>query len=240
MNLLLVARSEEKLHALAETWRSQFGITVDVCAADLSKTEGVEAVCQASAVRDVGVFVAAAGFGTSGAFVDAPLGPELAMLDVNCRAVLVLTHQIARSMRERGRGSIVLFSSLVAFQGVARAAHYAATKAYIQTFAEGLGVELAPHGVQVIACAPGPVQSGFGRVAGMKMGLADTPLAVARATIRNLGGSSRTLRPGRVGAFLQAMLATAPRFLRVRILAVIMKGMTQHQSEDTKPEAGSP
>jgi len=69
----------------------------------------------------------------------------------------------------------VLLSSLLAFQGVPRAANYAATKAWAQTFAEGLQGELGPCGVDVIACAPGPVHSGFAAVADMKMGAAVSP-----------------------------------------------------------------
>ena len=109
---------------------------------------------------DVGLVAAVAGFGTSGRFVDNPLDRELDMVDVNCRAVVELSHHFARRFVAQRRGGLILMSSLVAFQGVPRAATYAATKAFIQTFAEGLRLELAPSGVDVVASAPGPVRSG--------------------------------------------------------------------------------
>ena len=63
-------------------------------------------------------------------------------------------------------------SSLLAFQGVPRAGNYAATKAYVQTLAEALRIELGPLGVDVLACAPGPIQSGFAARANMRMSMA--------------------------------------------------------------------
>src|SRR3712207_9159147 len=83
------------------------------------------------------------------------------MLDVNCRAPLEMSLSFGRRFAERERGGVVLMSSLVGFQGTPNAAHYAATKAYVQTLAEALHAELAPLGVDVLASAPGPTDSGF-------------------------------------------------------------------------------
>ena len=117
------------------------------------------------------------------------------MLDVNCRAMLVMAHHYGKRFVDRGRGGMVLMSSLLAFQGVPKAAHYAATKAYVQSLAEGLRLELGPHGVDVVASAPGPVRSGFAERADMVMGTAVTPETVARGTLAALG-SAGTVRPG--------------------------------------------
>lgn len=103
----------------------------------------------------------------------------------------------------------------MAFQGVPRAAHYAATKAYIQSLAEGLHVELAPLGVDVIASAPGPIHSGFAERANMQMGLALQPEEVAPGTLVALG-RKMTVRPGWLSKFLETAL-TLPRALRVRM-----------------------
>ena len=140
-------------------------------ASDLGHTEGRRTVIEATSSFDVGLLVAAAGFGTSGDFTDNPLEPERDMLAVNCDAVLELTWHFARRFVARGRGGIVLFSSVLAFQGAPRSAHYAATKAWVQTFAEGLRVELRPHGVDVLSVAPAPVASGFAARADMHMGV---------------------------------------------------------------------
>lgn len=111
------------------------------------------------------------------------------------------------------------------FQGVPRAANYAATKAYVQSLAEGLGAELAPLGIDVLASAPGPVHSGFASRAGMTMARALSPDVVARDTLRALG-KKRTVWPGWLTKLLMSALATLPRWGRVRVMQQVMSGMT--------------
>ncbi|MEL6179942.1 MAG: SDR family NAD(P)-dependent oxidoreductase, partial [Myxococcota bacterium] len=142
--------------------------------------------------------------------------------------LLALTHHYGRRFAAQKRGGIILMSSLLAFQGVPRAAHYAATKAYVQTLAEGLRLELAPYTVDVLACAPGPVHSGFAERANMRMGVALKPEDIALATLSALGRRT-TVRPGWLSKLLEGSLALLPRWGRVRILAQVMGGMTQHQ-----------
>jgi short-subunit dehydrogenase len=127
-------------------------------------------------------------------------------------------------------------SSLVAFQGVPKAATYAATKAFVQTFAEGLRAELETHGVDVLASAPGPVRSGFEARADMKMSVALSPPVVARATIEALGRKG-TVRPGFLSKGLEASLAPLPRRARVRMMGMVMGGMTKHQNAETAVKA---
>jgi short-subunit dehydrogenase len=120
---------------------------------------------------------------------------------------------------------------------VARAAHYAATKAYVQSLAEGLRLELAPHGVDVVACAPGPVDSGFAARADMRLGNALRPEAVATETLTALGRRG-TVRPGWLSKVLTAAL-TLPRWARVRIMAIVMGGMTRHHTGTTTARQGA-
>jgi short-subunit dehydrogenase len=228
LNLVLVARRADVLMALAKDLQAAHGIECRVLALDLAQPDQVADLQAQTDDLAVGLLVAAAGFGTSGPFIAADLAAELAMLDVNCRAVLALSHHYGRRFAERGSGGLVLFSSLLAFQGVPRAANYAATKAYIQTFAEGLHQELAPLGVDVLVSAPGPVHSGFADRADMTMGFALTPPVVAKATLRALGRRT-TVRPGWLSLVLEWALKPLPRWGRVRMLATIMGGMTRHQ-----------
>lgn len=226
-HLVIVARREQKLAALARELQERHRVEVRVAAIDLSQPPGVEALLAAVAGLDVGLAVAAAGFGTSGAFLESDLGRELAMLDVNCRAVAALSHAFGRRFAGRGRGGLVLMSSLVAFQGVPRAANYAATKAWVQSFAEGIAPELAERGVDVLAVAPGPVDSGFARVSDMRMGKAATPAAVAKGALAALG--RRTIaRPGWLAKLLELSLSFLPRWGRVRAMGKVMAGFTQH------------
>lgn len=229
LDLVLVARRGDVLEGLADELRGGFPIRVDVVPADLATRDAAAAIAEGTAHLDIGLLVAAAGFGTSGSFIDSPLDRELEMIDVNCRAVAALTHVFGGRMGRRGRGGIVLMSSVVAFQGVPRAANYAATKAYVQSLAEGLSGELSLLGVDVIASAPGPIESGFARRAGMTLGLAETPEAVAQATLDSLGRRSLT-RPGRLSKILGWSLAMLPRPTRVGVMSRVMAGMARRDN----------
>ena len=226
LNLVLVARRREVLAQTAAELTAIYGTEMRVIEADLARDAGVEAVVAGTGDVDAGLLVAAAGFGTSGAFLDSRLEEELAMLGVNCRAVVVLSRHFGRRFAERGRGGMVLMGSLVGFQGVPNAAHYAATKAYVQALAEGLHLELAPQGVDVIASAPGPVHSGFAARAHLRMGMAARPEVVARGTLNALGRRN-TVRPGLLSKALEAALTPLPRWARARVMGNIMAGMTK-------------
>jgi uncharacterized protein len=230
LHVVLVARRAEQLRALAQELEASCGIETRAVAADLSTATGVRDVLLACDALPVGLLVAAAGFGTSGDFVVAKLEGELDMIDVNCRAVCALSHHFGARFAHQQRGGLVLMSSLLAFQGVPRAANYAATKAYVQTLAEGLRLELGPRGVDVIASAPGPIRSGFGARANMTMGMGQTPHAVAQTTLEALGRRG-TVRPGWLSKLLEASLAFLPRWGRTRILQLVMRGMTRHSEQ---------
>jgi short-subunit dehydrogenase len=226
LSLVLAARRAERLDALATRLAAAHGVAVRTVAADLGTADGVAALLEATAAEDAGLLVAAAGFGSSGPFLDAELAEEQAMLAVNCGATLALTHGFGRRFAARGRGGVVLFSSLVAFQGVPNAAHYAATKAWVQVFAEGIAPEFAARGVDVLAAAPGPVATGFGARARMRMEGTDEAPAVAGEILAALGRRS-LLRPGPRGRARALALGLLPRALRVRVMGGLMAGMTR-------------
>lgn len=234
LHVVLVARRRALLEALAAELGARHGVQCRVIASDLAAPGAVQRLAEATAGLDIGLAVAAAGFGTSGPLAESSLAHETEMLEVNCTAVLGLSWHMARRMSVRGHGGIVLLSSVVAFQGVPRAAHYAATKAYVQTLAEGLRVELGPLGVDVIASAPGPVRSGFEARADLKMAQALPPATVATQTLEALGKRG-IVRPGWLSKLLGWSLATAPRPLRVQIMKQVMGGMTAHQRTPSAP-----
>ncbi|GAB5470370.1 MAG: SDR family oxidoreductase [Rhodospirillales bacterium] len=226
LNLVLVARRTAVLEELAETLRTKTGAEVIVLTADLSRPEAVADLLKPTSDLDVGLFAACAGFGTSGDFTAINPAVELEMIAVNCAALYASTRIYAERFKARGGGALVLMSSIVAFQGVPRAANYAATKAYVQSLAEGIGRELAPHGVAVLASAPGPVESGFAARAGMRMAVATKPASVARGTLGALG-RRRLVRPGLLSALVGYALQALPRFARIRIMQQVMRGMTK-------------
>ena len=229
IDLVLVARRQELLEALASDLKARHGVNIRVLPIDLAQPAAAATIANETSALDVGLFAAIAGFGTSGDFVGCSLDSELEMIDVNCRVVVDLVHRFASRFVAQRRGGLVLMSSLLAFQGVPRAATYAATKAFIQTFAEGLRLELGRAGVDVIASAPGPVRSGFEARADMRMSAAVDPATAARQTLAALGRRG-TVRPGFLSKFLEASLTLLPRWGRSRIMAVVMGGMTRHQN----------
>ena len=155
LNLVLVARRADLLEALSDSLIRQHGVAVRTVAADLATADGLDAFLESTV--DVGLLVCNAALAPVSAFDD--LSPETvgAMVELNVHAAARLTHAYGRIMLDRGRGGIILLSSMASLQGTALVAHYAATKAYLRVLAEGLWYEWRPRGVDVLACCPGLV-----------------------------------------------------------------------------------
>lgn len=224
INVVLIARTEARLRAVATELEATYGIETMVLATDLADPDALEGVEALSSPLDVGLVVLAAGFGTTGTFLETPLLDELALVAVNITAVGRLSHTFARRLAERGSGGMILFGSIVGWQGVPGQANYAASKAYVQSLAEALHDELEPNGVDVLSVAPGPVGSGFGARAGLSMTAATAPEVVATAALTALG-RRRTVIPGARGKFLTAALTPLPRRIRSLILGRVIAGM---------------
>jgi short-subunit dehydrogenase len=201
-SLVLVARSEEKLKALAAEIEARHGVTVRVVPADLSGTEAADRVFETitSAGIVVDYLVNNAGFGTAGPFLDTEVGRELEMVRVNVLALTHLTHLFGRAMVARGaRGGILNIASTAGFLPGPNMAVYYATKAYVVSFSEALAEELRSTGVVVTAYCPGPVATEFARTAGNAESVLFKRFAVA--TPRSVAaGAYRALIKGRVVA----------------------------------------
>jgi short-subunit dehydrogenase len=227
-SLVLAARRGARLDSIAKEITQAHGVDCRAYPVDLGDLAATERLIAATADIDVGLLVAAAGFGSSGSFLERDPMSELEMVDVNCSSVLLQCYRFGQRFRARGRGGVVLMSSLLAFQGTPGSANYAATKAYVQSLGEALRVEWSAHHIDVIASAPGPVDTGFARRADMLLSRSTTPEVVARATLAALARKT-TVRPGALSKLLGWSLGTAPRLLRVRIMGNVMAGMTAHQ-----------
>ncbi|MCB9232319.1 MAG: SDR family NAD(P)-dependent oxidoreductase [Bacteroidia bacterium] len=228
-NLVITGRREALLQELCTELFEFHRAEIIPVSGDLSRREDVELLLRETAHLSPGIAVLNAGFGTSGNFLDSDLESELNMLDLNCRAVLLLTHGLARRLKAASQpGAIVLMSSMVAFQGVPQAAHYAATKAWVQSLGEGLRPELNAAGIDLLIAAPGPVESGFAARANMKMSLSLRPEAVGVPIISAIGRRS-TLLPGFLTKLLVYNLRMVPRWAKIRIMGKVMGGFTRHQ-----------
>jgi uncharacterized protein len=153
-DLVIVARHRARLENVSDELRARHSINVEILAADLSKRAQLRRVADRVADRDrpIDLLVNNAGFVMSTSLLKGDLSDEEAMLDVLCRAVLVLSHAGALSMRDRGRGAIINVSSVAGFLPMGT---YAAAKAWCTAFTETLAHELAGSGVSATALCPG-------------------------------------------------------------------------------------
>ncbi|MBB3210491.1 hypothetical protein FHS27_006338 [Rhodopirellula rubra] len=169
-NLILVARSEEKLRELASTLEAKHGVRATVMVADLAKHDASEQLVQR--LRDekllVDHLVNNAGFGALGDFASLPVERQADMLQVNVVTLTMLTRLLLPEMILRQRGGILNVGSIAAFQAGPHMAVYYATKAYVLSFTEALREELIGTPLHVTLLAPGPTSTGFGEDSGME------------------------------------------------------------------------
>jgi hypothetical protein len=159
LDLVLVDRDGGPLAATAAAIRGTTGRHVRTLVLDLARADVADAVAAATHDLEIGLLVYNAAIGTVSAFLALTPANLQAMLDVNCRAPLLLVHALAPAMVARGRGGIVVMSSLSGSFGSAQLSVYAATKAFDLVFAEGLWSELRAHGVDVLAVQPGSTRT---------------------------------------------------------------------------------
>jgi short-subunit dehydrogenase len=185
-DLVLVARDEERLSALAAELLESYGVRCEVLAADLSRRTDVDRVAGrlADHKRPIEALVNNAGFGLRGSFTRNEVADEQRLLDVLVIAVMRLTHAAAPGMATRGTGMIINISSVA---GWITGGTYSAAKSWVTVFSEGLSEELAHTGVRVTAVCPGFVHTEFHERAGIGMDTLpswmwlDVPAVVAQA-----------------------------------------------------------
>jgi short-subunit dehydrogenase len=162
-NLVLVARSKEKLEALAQQLSSQHGVravaltfdmSVPIAAASLAEKLGGEQI-------SVDLLINNAGFGGRGELWDLPLDRLSEMMRLNVQAVVELTHLLLPAMIERRAGAMINVSSTASFQPVPYTAVYAATKAFVTSFSMSLAEEVRPYGIRVVTLCPGGTRTNF-------------------------------------------------------------------------------
>ena len=230
LNLLLVARRRPELEELSEILANEWGVEVRPLVLDLAGADAAEEIRQETADLDIGLLVYNAAYSIIGPFLDQSSDDHLKELNVNCRTPLAITHHLAKRMVDRGKGGIVLLSSMAAFQGSPLIAHYAATKAYTAIFAEGLWAELRESGVDVLACCPGATRTpNYLRSKPASTGSALVPVMEAEAVVREALaqlGRRPSMIPGprnRIAAFLLHRLL--PRRRAIAIMGDNMRSM---------------
>src|SRR5678815_4569526 len=162
-NVLLVARSEDKLIALCNELGRLTSIRAQYLTLDLEQPDAAAQLFEETQRRDleIDMLINNAGFGSMGDFAKLDLNRELEMLQLNIRALVELTHLFLGPMRERKRGTIINVASTASFQPVPYKATYAATKAFVLSFSEALWEENRQFGIHVMALCPGVTDTNF-------------------------------------------------------------------------------
>ena len=221
INLVLVARREARLRALAAELEQSASVETRVAPVDLSRDDFLQSIQEATDGLEIGLLVNNAGQTLTADFLSNELDTELRMLHLNARAPLMLTHHFGKLMRQRGHGGIIFVASVVGLTGVRTWSNYAATKGHNLLFAEGLGEELKDHGVDVLAVTPAFIQTDFMELSAFGKALAASPDAVAKSALTSLG-RKRVVIPGLVHKLIAFSTRLQPRFLNRKIFGAVV------------------
>ena len=220
-DLVLVARDEARLRALADT----LPVDVEVLPADLASDDGCARV-EWRCGEGVDLLVNNAGLGTKGAFHDVERADEEHLLRLNVRAVMRLTHAALPPMLARGSGAVLNVSSVAGFAPGSRAATYSASKAWVTNFSESLHLQYADQGVKVLALCPGFTRTEFHARAEMDVSGVPGLLwldadDVVRTGLRDLETGKSLSVPG---ATYKAIVA-ASRLLPTSVRSGVVRGL---------------
>lgn len=221
LDLLLIDRDAAAVEATAATLRAAHGVAVDCALVDLARPDLLAALAAPLAGREIGLLVYNAARGTVAPFLDTAPALLDTLLAVNCRAPLQLVRALAPAMVARGRGGIILMSSMAGSIGSAQIGAYAASKAFALVLADALWAELRPHGVDVLAVQPGQVRTpGWqsSQPAGDTTLPVMEPVDVVREALAALGQEPCVI-PGAMNRESAALLATLPRRQAIEFLS---------------------
>jgi uncharacterized protein len=228
-NLVITARSRDKLEALAAELREGHGVEVTVIVADLSTRQGPADLAAAvdGAGLAVDVLVNNAGFGTWSPFVDTSWEQIETLMDLDMRALTFLTRHFVPGMKARSRGRIMNVASFLAFTPCPNFAVYAAAKSYVLSLTEALDHELKKTGVRAFATCPGGTRTSFSDVAGQRLNKVGrrslmSSREVARLSVKKMLRGRRTYVPGFMNVLSGLIVGMLPRTLRPGFMATAM------------------
>jgi short-subunit dehydrogenase len=233
-HVIVVARSKNKLEALAKELSAKYGIKAYALACDLSKPGAASQLAEQIAALglNVSILINNAGFGTHGRFEEISSEREQEMISLNVSSLVGMTHQFLPYMQQQKDGIIVNVASLASFQPIPYMATYAATKAFVLSFTEAIWAENRHLGVRVLALCPGTTKTEFFDVIGtteMPGGINGTPESVVKAGFRGIEKGRSYIIDGTKNYWL----AQSSRFLTRRYTAAMTERMTRPTSSKT-------
>ena len=229
--LVLVARREAELHALADALRIAHGTRCDVIATDLAPPGAAEALAAAlrRQRRPIDVLVNNAGVLEHGAFCSIDAARHQQLIDLNVSGLTAMLAAFVPAMLARGRGRVLNVASIAAFQPLPGLATYAATKAYVLSLSESLAEELRDSGITVTALCPGITATGMlsgatardARLAELPAFLIGNVDAVAAEGHRACMAGEAVAVPGALNRAATMATGTAPKWLVRRIVGAM-------------------
>ncbi len=202
-NLVLVARSKDKLEALTKKLKASHSILAEALEFDLACVGAGQRLAQQLQDRQLRIhlLVNNAGFGARGRFWELPLNRQLEMIRLNNEAIVELTFHLLPAMIEHGQGGIINVSSAAGFQPIPYAGLYAATKSFLTSFSLGLEQELRPYGLSVVTLCPGRIRAtsqaeGTRKVERDFPGVYQAPEEVVLAALKSLDRGGGLVVPG--------------------------------------------
>jgi short-subunit dehydrogenase len=227
-NVLLVARSEDKLVALCNELGRLSGVRAQYVTMDLTKPDAPALLFEETKKRDLEIemLVNNAGFGSMGDFLYLELAHELEMIDLNIKSLVELTNRFLLPMRQRRQGVIINVASTAGFQAVPYMATYAATKAFVLSFSEALWEENRPYGVHVLALCPGVTDTNFfeaARIDRPPMRAIQTAEEVVDAALRGLKRKKSTVISGWTNWLTVGAERFVPRSLVIKVAAKALR-----------------
>jgi uncharacterized protein len=231
-NVLLVARSEDKLITLCNELGRISGVRAQYLGIDLTEPDAPLRLFEETKRRDleIDMLINNAGFGSMGDFARFDLANELKIIDLNVRVVVDLTHRFLIPMRERKQGSIINVASTAGFQSVPYMATYAATKAFVLSFSEALWEENRRHGVHVMALCPGVTETNFFAASQMDhppMRSVQTPEDVVDTALRGLARRKSTVISGWANLLMVETERLVPRSMVTKITGKALRSRVE-------------
>lgn len=228
-NLVLVARSEDKLKALCKELGQKHKIDAQYVAIDLAEEGADERLFVETEKRgiEVDLLINNAGFGSMGYFDQLDLDWELKMIDLNVKSLAALTYRYLKPMIQRKSGAIMNVASTAAFQPVPFMATYAATKAFVLSFSESLWEEYRPHGITITAFCPGTTQTNFFKAAKMDkpaMRVIQTPEEVVTVALNGLKRKKSHIISGWTNYIVTEAQRLVPRSFSARTVGKALRG----------------
>jgi len=223
-DLLLVARSAEKLKDKCAALSSEYGIKARFIAIDLASPDAASLVFKETQRLGIQIdmLINNAGVGSGGEFSKLNLRSELDLLQLNISSLVALTHYFLPQMRGRRSGTVINVASLASFIPIPYMATYAASKAFVRSFTQAMTQECEPYGIHILLFSPGLTKSNFNKAAGIENDIAialnadynnsssQTPEEVANEMLTALDNGKHAMVSGKLNRLAANLTALVP------------------------------